>query len=127
MQELGPFMLILALSQPFMGVHFTLGGALRGAGDTVTPLFSAALGNWGFRVPVAFAASRLLHLDVLYVWLALMLDHFARAVWLTFAFRAGRWTRLRRPLRQRLADCPGKAEIRTHDGPPEPLGRRLRR
>jgi putative MATE family efflux protein len=92
-QELGPFMLILALSQPFMGVHFTLGGALRGAGDTVTPLWAAALGNWGFRVPLAFAASRLLDLDVIWLWLALMLDHAARAVWMTWAFRAGRWAR----------------------------------
>jgi putative MATE family efflux protein len=92
-QELGPFMLMLALSQPFMGVHFTLGGALRGAGDTVTPLWAAALGNWGFRVPLAFAASRLLHLDVIWLWLALMLDHAARAVWMTWAFRAGRWAR----------------------------------
>ncbi len=92
-QELGPFMLILALSQPLMGIHFTLGGALRGAGDTVTPLYAAALGNWGFRVPVAFAASRLLDADVIWVWLALMFDHAARAVWMTWAFRAGRWAR----------------------------------
>jgi putative MATE family efflux protein len=90
-RELGPFMLILALSQAPMGVHFTLGGALRGAGDTVTPLYAATLGNWGFRVPVAFAASRLLGLDVIYVWLGLMFDHIARAVWLVWAFRAERW------------------------------------
>ena len=31
-EALGPFMLMLALAQPPMGVHFTLGGALRGAG-----------------------------------------------------------------------------------------------
>jgi len=52
-EALGPFMLILALAQPMMQVHFTLGGAHRGAGDTWTPLLAAAVGNWGFRVPVA--------------------------------------------------------------------------
>ena len=46
-------MLLLGISQPFLGVHFTLAGALRGAGDTVTPLWSATLGNWVFRVPLA--------------------------------------------------------------------------
>jgi putative MATE family efflux protein len=91
-QELGPFMLVLALAQPLLGIHFTLGGALRGAGDTITPLYAAALGNWGFRVPLAFAASRLFDLDVLWVWLALMFDHLARSIWMVQAFRAGRWS-----------------------------------
>ena len=30
-EAMEPFMLLLALAQPFMGLHFTLGGALRGA------------------------------------------------------------------------------------------------
>jgi putative MATE family efflux protein len=90
-EALGPFMLLLALAQPPMGVHFTLGGALRGAGDTWTVLLAAALGNWGFRVPFAFFASAGLHLDVIWVWAALIADHFARAVWLTIAFRRGKW------------------------------------
>ena len=90
-RELGPFMLILALAQPLLGLHFTLGGALRGAGDTMTPLYAAVLGNWGFRVPIAFLAARVLSLDILYVWLALMFDHVARAAWLTWAFRRGKW------------------------------------
>jgi Na+-driven multidrug efflux pump len=74
-------------------VHFTLGGALRGAGDTVTPLVAAALGNWGFRVPLAFVASRVLDLDVLFVWLALVFDHLARAAWLVWSFLAEGWSR----------------------------------
>lgn len=87
---LGPFMLLLALAQPPMGVHFTLGGALRGAGDTWTPLVAAFLGNWGFRVPLAFLGGRF-ELDVVWVWAALIADHFARAVWLTISFRRGKW------------------------------------
>jgi MATE family, multidrug efflux pump len=90
--ELGPFMLILALAQPLMGVHFTLGGALRGAGDTFTPLVAAALGNWGFRVPLAWAFATL-GLPVVWVWSALVFDHTMRATWLVLAFRRGRWRR----------------------------------
>lgn len=90
---LGPFMLILAVSQPLLGLHFTLAGALRGAGDTVTPLLAAAFGNWGFRVPLAALGAAALHLDLVWVWGALFFDHLARAIWLGLAFRRGRWRR----------------------------------
>jgi putative MATE family efflux protein len=89
---MSPFMLMLALSQPLMGVHFTLGGALRGAGDTWSPLIAAGVGNWGFRVPLSWLAVRWLHADVIWVWGALILDHLARAVWLVIVYWRGRWT-----------------------------------
>jgi Na+-driven multidrug efflux pump len=83
-------MLTLALAQPLMGIHFTLGGALRGAGDTLTPLLAAAIGNWAFRVPLAYAFKS--HgLGVVWMWLALVFDHVARAVWISIAFVRGRW------------------------------------
>lgn len=87
---LGPFMLTLALSQPLLAMHFTLSGALRGAGDTVTPLLAAAIGNWALRVPLAYAFVRL-DLPVLWMWLALVFDHVARATWVGLAFTRGRW------------------------------------
>jgi putative MATE family efflux protein len=87
---LGPFMLTLALSQPLLGFHFTLSGALRGAGDTLSPLFAAAIGNWGFRVPLAFLFTRL-ELDVVWMWGALAFDHLARAVWVAAVFTRGKW------------------------------------
>jgi len=90
-EALGPFMLTLALAQPVMGVHFTLGGALRGAGDTVTPLYATLLGNWGLRVPFAFVAAVVLEADVAWVWIALVFDHVSRAIWLTIEFARARW------------------------------------
>lgn len=92
-EALGPFMLMLALAQPPMGVHFTLGGALRGAGDTWTPLVAAFLGNWAFRVPLSYVFAQGFDLSVTWVWAALIADHFVRAVWLTVSFRRGRWRR----------------------------------
>ncbi|MEN8181396.1 MAG: MATE family efflux transporter [Myxococcota bacterium] len=92
---LGPFMLVLAIAQPFLGLHFTLAGALRGAGDTMTPLLAATLGNWGFRVPLAALCALVLHTDIVFVWGALFFDHVARTVWLTIVYQRGRWqTRL---------------------------------
>ena len=89
--ELVPFMLLLALSQPLLGLHFTLAGALRGAGDTLTPLVAAGVGNWVFRVPLAWLCSRVLEAPVLWVWWCLVFDHVARAAILAVVFVRGRW------------------------------------
>ena len=88
---LGPFMLALALAQPFLQLHFTLGGAHRGAGDTWTPLLAATVGNWIFRVPLALLFAVVLQAPIMWVWCTLIVDHLARAVWMTIAFRRGRW------------------------------------
>jgi len=89
--ELIPFMLLLALAQPLLGLHFTLAGALRGAGDTVTPLVAAGVGNWLFRVPLAWLCSRVFELPVVFVWWSLVFDHVARGAILAWAFARGRW------------------------------------
>jgi len=88
---LSPFMLTLAVGQPFLQVHFTLGGAHRGAGDTVTPLVSAMIGNWMIRLPAALVCASWLELDVIWIWLTLILDHVARTIWLSTSFARGRW------------------------------------
>ncbi len=90
---LGPFMLCLAIAQPVMQLHFALGGAHRGAGDTWTPLAAALVGNWVFRVPLAFLFAKVWDAPLVFVWLALIGDHLARAVWLTTTFYRGRWRR----------------------------------
>ncbi len=91
--ELVPFMLLLALSQPLLGLHFTLAGALRGAGDTMTPLVAAGIGNWVFRVPLGFLCSRILELPTVWMWWCLVFDHLARSAILAFVFLRGRWKR----------------------------------
>jgi putative MATE family efflux protein len=90
---LGPFMLCLSLAQPTMQLHFTLAGAYRGAGDTMTPLVASLIGNWVFRVPMAWAATALLQLPLVYVWVILVFDHTSRAAWLLWRFRSRPWQR----------------------------------
>jgi putative MATE family efflux protein len=90
---LDPFILLLGLALPFLVTHFTLGGALRGAGDTMTPLKAAAVGNWVFRVPLGFAFSELLDLPLFWTWAVMLIDHLARAIWLVWAFHRGAWQR----------------------------------
>ena len=79
-----------ALAQPVLQSHFALAGSLRGAGDTWTPFVVSTVTTWGLRVPLA-ASVAWLEGPVLYVWLAILLDHSVRASWLGVAFRRGRW------------------------------------
>jgi putative MATE family efflux protein len=91
--NLMPFMMMLAIAQPFMGAHFALGGVLRGAGDTLTPLVGAAVGNWGFRVPLAWLFTRVFGAHLFWVFAALIGDHFARMLINGFVFLRGNWTK----------------------------------
>jgi len=88
--ELGPFLMVLALAQPFLQLHFTLAGAHRGAGDTVTPLIAATASNL-LRFALAWLAAVWLGLPILFVWLAIFADHASRAAVLWITFRRGRW------------------------------------
>ena len=92
-EQLLPFLMMLAVAQPFMGVHFTLSGALRGSGDTLTPLIGATVGNWALRMPLAWVCARLLGLPVIWVWGALVADHMLRCAWYVLSFKRGRWAR----------------------------------
>jgi putative MATE family efflux protein len=91
-ESLLPFMLMLAIAQPFMASHFTLGGVLRGAGDTFTPLVGALVGNWGFRVPLAWLFTRFFGHDLVWVWAALIGDHVARTIVNGVVFLRGKWS-----------------------------------
>lgn len=107
MDALDPFILLLGVGLPFLVSHFTLAGALRGAGDTLTPLWAAGVGNWVFRVPLGYLCAQRLHLALFWVWAIMVVDHVSRAVWLSFAFKHGSWyKRLGVGVRARESDAP---------------------
>jgi putative MATE family efflux protein len=89
------FIRILALAQPLMAADFALGGALRGAGDTRFPLATVIVGFYGARLGVAWTVATLFHLDLVWVWAALLGDYVARAVMKAYRFRSGAWKRIR--------------------------------
>lgn len=88
---LDSFMLIVALAQPFLGIHFTLAGALRGAGATLWPLLSAFFGNWCVRVPMVWVLGYALRWDVMWLWIAMVTDHAVRTAWMLIVFRSRLW------------------------------------
>jgi putative MATE family efflux protein len=85
------FIAIVAFSQPAMAIYFTLAGALRGAGDTRSPLFVTLISMYGLRIPGAFLASRFMNIGLELTFGLLILDYMARASGILFFFRKGKW------------------------------------
>jgi len=85
------FIYMLGLSQPLMATDFTIGGALRGAGDTRFPLLTVLVAFYGCRLGWAYVASSILHLSLIWLWAALIGDYIARAALKAWRFQGGRW------------------------------------
>jgi putative MATE family efflux protein len=88
------FMHVLAAAQPLMAADSTLGGALRGAGDTRFPLLTVIVGFYGARLGCAWAAARIFSLGLGWVWAALLGDYLVRATLKAWRFRSARWKRI---------------------------------
>lgn len=89
------FIRILAIAQPLMAADFTLGGALRGAGDTRFPLLTVIVGFYGARLGFAYLAACVWSLSLTWVWAALLGDYVARAALKAWRFQSGRWQHAR--------------------------------
>jgi putative MATE family efflux protein len=89
------FIQILALAQPLMAADSTLGGALRGAGDTRFPLVTVIVGFYAARLGFAWLAAGVLDLGLEWVWGALLGDYLLRAALKAWRFDSGRWQRAR--------------------------------
>jgi len=85
------FITILGAAQPLMAVEFTLGGALRGAGDTRFPLLVILVGLFVFRLGGAVFVVMPIFGTVQAVWCCLLADYLVKAAMLAARFAAGRW------------------------------------
>lgn len=85
------FIRILAFGQPAIATHFTLGGALRGAGDTKWPLYASTAGVYGFRIPLALFLGVAMGIGVAGAWIAMTAEYFVRSVFVSMRFRRGGW------------------------------------
>ena len=76
---------------PLMAIEFTLGGALRGAGDTRFPVIAVFVGLFVFRLIPAGVVVHVLHWPVEYVYCALIFDYLVKGAMLSARFARGRW------------------------------------
>jgi putative MATE family efflux protein len=84
------FIYMLGGAQPLMAIEFTLGGALRGAGDTRFPLIAVLSGLVGVRIVLA-GSFAWLGLGVEWVFAALLGHYVVTSTMMTLRFRSGRW------------------------------------
>ena len=86
---------IVGLGQPAQALIFTLGGALRGAGDTRFPLIATVVNWFVVRLPLAYVLAFPLGLGLAGVWAGIAADYFVRAGLLAWRFNSGAWQRVR--------------------------------
>jgi putative MATE family efflux protein len=70
---------------------FTLTGVMRGAGDTLIPMFVTLFALWLIRIPLAFILSD--RIGEKGIWWAIPIGWTAGMIMLIFYYRTGRWKR----------------------------------
>ena len=88
------FIWILAACMPLMAFDFTIGGGLRGAGDTRTPLYTTLVALFLGRLLPGYLAAVVFETDVFWLWMVLFIDYTLRAIILGGAFWRGKWKEL---------------------------------
>lgn len=84
-------MLIVALIQPFQSSFQIFAGALRGAGDSLYPAISIAVGVLGIRPALSLLFINKLAFGLYGAWLALGADQVIRFTTIMLRFKGGRW------------------------------------
>jgi len=82
---------ITAIAQPLMAIHDTMAGALRGAGDTRSPMLVTLVGCVLMRLGACYLLAWPLGLGLVGIWIGTTLDWLLRASWITALFWRGRW------------------------------------
>ena len=88
------FVWLLGIMQPLMALEFALGGALRGAGDTKSPLIIITISLIFFRLTFA-GIFVWLNFPVEYIFGSLIVDYIVKAILFTYRFESGLWIKLK--------------------------------
>jgi len=86
---------ISAFEQPFMALAMALGGGLRGAGDTKSPVLVGLLGVWGVRIPLAWTLAFPAGLGLNGIWITMIADWAVRTAVFSVLYRRGTWKNIR--------------------------------
>ncbi len=85
------FIRMVAYCQPGMATYFTLAGALRGAGDTRSPLMIAIVGMYLFRIPAAWILTTYYDASIHLVFGLLIGDYIIRIICILLRYARGKW------------------------------------
>lgn len=85
------YLRIVAISQPFLAMAMTYTGALRGAGDTMRPMWIVILMMWAFRLPPTWYFGLHLGYGANAAWWAMSISTILQGLMLAAAWRCGKW------------------------------------
>ena len=78
-QQLGStYVFIMSLAQVPQDLNKVYNGFMRSAGYRRTPMAISFVGIWLVRVPLAFLFGWILHLDIIFIWFAIVMDQVSR-------------------------------------------------
>jgi putative MATE family efflux protein len=86
-----PALYVVAFVQPSQSTQIIQAGGLRGAGATMEPLISTAVGIWLVRSIVIAITLGWFHMGLVGAWTAIAVDQFSRYFFISYLFRKGRW------------------------------------
>jgi len=89
------YLIVNGIAQPIMAVNMVLSGALRGAGDAVSPLTISAITLWGLRVPLAIVLGLVFGLQADGVWYAMLASIVISSAFFVRRFRRGAWKKIK--------------------------------
>ena len=78
-----------------MAITDAYAGALRGAGDTKTPMIAAIGGPLLIRLSACYFLAYTCGLGLMGIWIGSTLDWLLRSAYLIYVFRQGKWKHIR--------------------------------
>ncbi len=85
------FFVIVALAEPIMAFSFSMGGALRGGGDPISPFVYASVSDLVIVIAVGYLLAVVLGWGFPGVAAGIAISALTRALPTTLRFRAGKW------------------------------------
>lgn len=87
-------LIYIALSLPFATVSMAFSGALRGAGDTMSPLWATLVGTLAIGPLVAWVLALHTSVGPAGVWIGMAISMVAQALFTGIIFKRGRWKKI---------------------------------
>jgi len=113
--ESAEFIHILAFAFGCIGLQQVLTGTLRGAGDTLAPMFLAIVSLWVLRFPLAYILSKHTSLAANGIWWSVTISIIASAILTGVYFLRGTW-KTRRVLEEIQTEDSAERQMAMEDG-----------
>ena len=85
------YLLVMVVAEPFVCASNTAGGGLRGAGDTMPPMYYTLVSQWLVRLPVAYVLAFTLGYGINGIWASLVIYGVLQGYLTVRKFAQGEW------------------------------------